>query len=166
METIGEKISKLRKSKRITQEELGFQLNVSRQTIHNWEADVMQPNVENIKSICKYFGVNSDYFFVENTKEYMVSEVAATSDIVRRKNTKRIVFIVISVVLALALVVALIITTTFGCAFFTDNKGQLGHSTLDIDISAFIISLVFSAILLCAFIGSIILAIKCKDTLT
>ncbi len=37
MDTIGKKIYKLRKSKHITQEELSFQLDVSRQTIHNWE---------------------------------------------------------------------------------------------------------------------------------
>ncbi len=45
METIGEKIRKLRKSKNVPQEELAFELGVSRQTVHKWENNDMQPKL-------------------------------------------------------------------------------------------------------------------------
>ena len=62
METIGVKIYNLRKERDISQEELGFALNVSRQTVSRWERDFVNPTVENLESLTKFFGVNPDYF--------------------------------------------------------------------------------------------------------
>ncbi len=162
METIGEKISKLRKAKHITQEELSFQLYVSRQTIHNWEANAMLPNAENIKALCKYFDVNSDYFLVDSEHEEVNEEVVVASDLSKKNKAKRIAFIVLSVVLALSFVVLLIITIILGCAFFTDNNGQASVSTIEIDVSAFVTALVFSVVSMLASITFIILSIKSK----
>lgn len=65
MENVGEKIYNLRKQKGVSQEELGFALNVSRQTISRWERDTVKPTVENLESLTKFFGVNSNYFLSE-----------------------------------------------------------------------------------------------------
>ena len=62
MQTIGEKIFNLRREKGISQEELGFALNVSRQTVSRWERDFVKPAVENLEGLTQFFGVNSDYF--------------------------------------------------------------------------------------------------------
>ena len=62
MITLGEKIKKLRKDREITQEQLGVAVGVARQTISKWEADVMSPNIENIRSLSSFFAVDSSYF--------------------------------------------------------------------------------------------------------
>ena len=38
--TLGEKLQKLRKARRLTQEELATQIGVSRQSLSKWESDV------------------------------------------------------------------------------------------------------------------------------
>ena len=43
---LNEKIIYYRKKNMLTQEELAYQLNVSRQTITKWEAGIIYPNVE------------------------------------------------------------------------------------------------------------------------
>ena len=68
MQTIGEKIKVLRKSKKITQEELSYELGVSRQTVHKWERNEARPGTDNIKSLCVFFKVSSDYFINESAK--------------------------------------------------------------------------------------------------
>ena len=62
MENIGEKIYSLRKEKGVSQEKLAEEVNVARQTVSKWERDIAQPTMENIKSLCVYFGADLNYF--------------------------------------------------------------------------------------------------------
>lgn len=66
MKSIGEKIYRLRKAKGLSQEELGFEIGVSRQSVSKWEADFAKPNMENIKQLCEVFNVTANYFFSED----------------------------------------------------------------------------------------------------
>lgn len=59
--TFGEKIQKLRKEKGLSQEELAFQLAVSRQAVSKWERDNGYPETEKIVNMSKIFGVSLDY---------------------------------------------------------------------------------------------------------
>lgn len=43
---LGQKIARARNAKKLTQEQLARQLNISRQTISHWENNDSQPNVE------------------------------------------------------------------------------------------------------------------------
>ncbi len=58
--TIGEKIQHYRKKLNISQEELGNQLSVSRQSVSLWEKDVTMPTVDNIKRLAEIFSVTVD----------------------------------------------------------------------------------------------------------
>lgn len=58
--TFGEKIQKLRKEKGFSQEELAEQLEVSRQSISNWERDNGLPEIEKIMRMSDIFGVTMD----------------------------------------------------------------------------------------------------------
>lgn len=58
----GEKISRLRKSKGMTQEELGKVLNVTYQAVSKWERGESQPDFETMSQIAKYFQVPLNYF--------------------------------------------------------------------------------------------------------
>lgn len=44
--TVGERIAQLRKEHTLSQEELGEQLNVSRQAIYKWERNASLPEIE------------------------------------------------------------------------------------------------------------------------
>ncbi|MFV0559956.1 MAG: helix-turn-helix domain-containing protein [Enterococcus sp.] len=57
-----EKLRKLRKISGYTQEELAIKINVSRQTISNWERGYSIPDTENLKIISKFYDVSISYF--------------------------------------------------------------------------------------------------------
>lgn len=63
--TFGEKIQKLRKEASLSQEELAYQLNVSRQAISKWERDNGYPETEKIVRMSKIFHVTLDYLLNE-----------------------------------------------------------------------------------------------------
>lgn len=62
MATLGNKIYDLRKKSGLSQEQLGFEIDVTRQTVSKWEQDTMMPTMENIKSMCKFFDISADFF--------------------------------------------------------------------------------------------------------
>jgi len=74
--TFGEKIQKLRKEAGISQEELSFQLKVSRQAISKWENDNGYPETEKIIKMSKIFNVTIDYLLNddENKKADTLTE--------------------------------------------------------------------------------------------
>lgn len=63
--TFGEKIQKLRKEAGLSQEELAYQLDVSRQAISKWERDSGYPETEKIVRMSKIFHVTLDYLLNE-----------------------------------------------------------------------------------------------------
>ena len=58
----GKKIAHLRKSKNMTQEELGKVLSVTYQAVSKWERDESVPDFEMMSRIAKFFNVPLDYF--------------------------------------------------------------------------------------------------------
>ena len=52
---LGNKIIKLRKEKKLSQEELADKIGVSRQTISNWELNITKPDVSQLKKFSKIF---------------------------------------------------------------------------------------------------------------
>ena len=66
---IGEKITNLRKSKGITQEQLAEQLGVTRQTISKWELDQSTPDLNYISQLSELFGVTTDYLIKGKEEE-------------------------------------------------------------------------------------------------
>lgn len=57
---LNEKIKSLRLSYNITQVDLAKALGVSKQCVSNWENDNVQPSVEMLVKIAKYFKVSTD----------------------------------------------------------------------------------------------------------
>lgn len=58
--TIGEKIVQLRKKVNLTQEKLAEKLNVSRQTISNWESNITSPDLSQAKFLIEIFHISLD----------------------------------------------------------------------------------------------------------
>ncbi|WP_054691096.1 helix-turn-helix domain-containing protein [Fructilactobacillus florum] len=62
MQDISDKLVKLRKHKKITQEKLASSLHVSRKTISNWENKRGIPDLDSLNLICNIFNIPLNYF--------------------------------------------------------------------------------------------------------
>lgn len=60
MDTIGQRLYELRKEHRFTQEGLASELNVSRQSVSNWELDKSLPDTERLFALAKLYNVSLD----------------------------------------------------------------------------------------------------------
>ena len=93
---LAEKISKLRKEKGWTQEELADRLNVSRQAVSRWENGSALPDAQNILQLSKLFGVTTDYLLhddYENDGDIPIVRDAMqkTEDVICRKKRLHLV---------------------------------------------------------------------------
>lgn len=73
MDTIGDRLRELRKSKKLTQSELAEILHLTRTQISSYENSQATPGIEVIISYCRYFEVSADYLLnikddIESTK--------------------------------------------------------------------------------------------------
>lgn len=177
MQTIGEKIRELRKSKKISQEELAFQIGVSRQTIHKWEAGDARPGTDNLKSLSEFFKVSSDYFIngsatVEEIavvgEAITVQEIAAVDmttadeevittveniavvDSRQKQKTKKylVASVIVIIIISLALIGSISFTIGTGCIVFSYNVGHDYLSILEVQRHTFYLFLTLSLILL------------------
>ena len=78
--TFGEKLTKIRKRKKLTQEELSDKLNVSVQTLSRWERDKGLPDVAQFSQLCKVVEVPVQFFVTQEEFETLASADAETLD--------------------------------------------------------------------------------------
>ena len=64
-----DKLIKLRKEKGISQEELGNEINVSRQAISKWELGQTKPDIEKLKDIAKFYNKSYEYLLNDELDE-------------------------------------------------------------------------------------------------
>ena len=92
-----ENIKSLRKSKRLSQEELAIKLNVVRQTISKWEQGLSVPDAEMLIKISEVFDTPVSTLLGENISESKVDDIKAISEkleiinlqLSQRKNERR-----------------------------------------------------------------------------
>lgn len=58
---LGERLTNLRKSKGLSQEQLAGELDLTRQTISKWELNQSTPDLEYLVRLSDFFGVSTDY---------------------------------------------------------------------------------------------------------
>ena len=58
---LNKRIYELRVSLNWTQVQLAHKLNVTKQTVSNWENDNIQPSIDMLIKLSKVFGVSTDY---------------------------------------------------------------------------------------------------------
>lgn len=68
-ETIGNRISKYRKAKGLTQEGLAAQMGVSSQAVSKWETDASCPDISALPQLCKILGITADELLTGKTEE-------------------------------------------------------------------------------------------------
>ena len=62
---LAEKITRLRKQKGWSQEELASRLNISRQSVSKWESTASIPDLDKIIKLSEVFDVSTDYLLKE-----------------------------------------------------------------------------------------------------
>lgn len=75
---LGEKILELRKKNWFSQEQLGEKINVTRQTISNWELGETSPNPEQLKLLSKVLNVSIDELLDNDIQSVLVEKVSNT----------------------------------------------------------------------------------------
>ena len=83
--TLGQNILEARKKNGLSQEQLGEIVNVTRQTISNWELEETAPNPEQLKALSKALNVSVDDLIDNDLQNVVLSKVKMTE-----KQTKSI----------------------------------------------------------------------------
>ncbi len=68
---LGEIIKKLRIARGLNQVQLAQKLDVSKQTISNWENNNILPSVEMLMKSSRFFSVSTDFLLELDTREYI-----------------------------------------------------------------------------------------------
>ena len=84
--SLGENILKQRKKLGLSQEQLGFEIDVSRQTISNWECEETAPNPKQLVALSKLFNMSVDALLDNETgeKEILMNKVSNTERLASR----------------------------------------------------------------------------------
>jgi transcriptional regulator with XRE-family HTH domain len=76
---LSEKIRELRIANSMTQIELATALSVTKQCVSNWENNNIQPSVDMLVKIAKFFAVSTDYLLCIDKHKYL--DVNSLTDI-------------------------------------------------------------------------------------
>ncbi len=68
---LGEVIKKLRAAHGLNQVQLAEKLDVSKQTISNWENNNILPSIEMLVKISRFFSVSTDHLLELDTRDYI-----------------------------------------------------------------------------------------------
>ena len=97
MNNLGEKLFKLRRDKKLSQEEVAEKLNVTRQTISKWETNQSMPDFDKVVPLCVLHGITPDELFIELKGKETFKDIEKEED--NLKTSKKAKGIATSVVL-------------------------------------------------------------------
>lgn len=122
---IGEKITKLRKKKGLSQEELGEELNVTRQTISKWELNQTSPDASKLIEIANFFeiGVNE----LTSDEEIKANE-AITNNFNEDKTSTGVIVLIIILILCLLAIVFFVTPLIIGKSIFKKSSSIINNS--------------------------------------
>ena len=76
---LNERIRKLRQERNWSQVDLAKKLNVTKQSVSNWENDNIQPSIEMLVKLAEVFSVSTDYILGLEERRYL--EITGLSDV-------------------------------------------------------------------------------------
>lgn len=131
-----EKLTELRKKEGLSQEELGYKLNVTRQTVSKWELGQTTPEMDKLIEISKIFNISVDELINEPEVTSNQNSVIEDQPIVTEKPKSNKIFIIL--VVALIIVIALIIGKMFTAFNTVDKvKDKITNDTADVQKNVF-----------------------------
>ena len=111
MKNLGERLFKLRRDKKLSQEEAAEKLNVTRQTISKWETDQSMPDFDKVVPLCELYGITPNELFIELKEETnQNNEIIIDSEKEQIRINKKAKGIAISVILYILAVVWIMIS--------------------------------------------------------
>lgn len=136
--SFSEKLIKLRKQHGFSQEELGYKLNVTRQTVSKWELGQTVPEINKLISLSQIYGIsldeltNEDKLNVDNTTKK--DDIKIENENKNKTKDKDLRKILIPIIIALV-VIALILGIYKISNFRTVNKaaGEILTTSKEID---------------------------------
>ncbi len=103
-----EKLIQLRKKEGLSQEELGYKLNVTRQTVSKWELGQTTPEMEKLVEMSKIFNISLDELM--NEKDETITQTTKIDDQpIENKNSdkkeKNMKFIIIGMLIIILIII-------------------------------------------------------------
>ena len=92
-EIIAENLAALRKSRKMTQQELAEKLNYSDKAISRWEHAETLPDIETLCKICEIYGVKFEYLLQKEQ-----APIAKNPYVVKKDTSKKTALLLISIV--------------------------------------------------------------------
>lgn len=129
---LGKTIRQIRQQKKLSQEAFAEKLDVSRQTVYNWETNQVYPSLENLMEICKVFKVSMSAFLKEecaiagpSSKEEVQKEVEKKNENQKAMGIhyKRRI-IILSVFSSFAMAILMLMLVILGLRAYPTNRGQ------------------------------------------
>lgn len=115
--SLGNKILELRKKNGLSQEQLGEKVDVTRQTISNWELGETTPNPEQLKKLSKAFNVSIDEILDNESKEFLMNKIS---------NTERLAGMIIKILKVIEIIfigyIILMIVAVIGLGIYKVSK--------------------------------------------
>ena len=124
---LGKKILELRKKKGLSQEELGERINVTRQTISNWELGETSPNIEQLKNLSKELNISIDDLLDNDIQNVLVEKVSNTE-----KTTKKSFVVLKMIAISICLFIVLFLVLVIGKIISKNiqDKGMKRYETI------------------------------------
>ncbi len=72
---LGERLKKLRRDKKLTQEQLGKKVNVTKVSISGYENGNRTPDTETLQNLADFFGVSTDYLLGRSDNQKPIQSV-------------------------------------------------------------------------------------------
>ena len=124
-----EKLIELRKKEGLSQEELGYKLNVTRQTVSKWELGQTTPEMDKLVEISKLFNISVDELIkeTETTTQESQKEPIKDQPIVEKKTKNKAIIIIL--VIALIIIVGYIgLKLVVGFTLFNGASGAVKNA--------------------------------------
>ncbi len=80
-----EKLTRLRKQKGLSQEELADVLDISRQSVYKWESGTNMPDKANLEKLTKFFNVSFNYLLDDDMDEIALTQAEAKPTVKKTK---------------------------------------------------------------------------------
>ena len=122
--TLGQKVFELRKKNNLSQEQLGEKIDVTRQTISNWELDETSPNPDQLKKLSKVLNVSIDELLDNDIENLVLSKLKVTEK--QTKTIKKILkgFLIGFIAFLIVDIIAFIICFTGKFGPFSETKSN------------------------------------------
>ena len=85
----GDNLRNLRKSKKLSQEDLSEKVGVSRQSVSKWESGVAYPEMTNILILCKIFNCKINDLLSEKIEDFNSFDEEVKMNVVKLESVKQ-----------------------------------------------------------------------------